>query len=386
MNIQVPNDTTAEERLEIVVSAGRLAEVEGAWMHLWHRSEGLIFQSHGWVSAWWATVADRDQRALRIGLVWKRDGLVAVLPLAIGRRKGLRFLEWAASSYTDYGDMLVAPECSDAALQGLWTKISASGGFDLVYLNRILPDAAVRKLLGQATSGGVNVRPNHREEVSYRVAGGWESGAAWLASQSKKTRKNYRRSIKLMEESGELKFRMLSDDEPLQPVLERLSELKRQWLAQHTRESDLFDEGANVLAGLVDALARTGVLRIFVLECNGVLIAVSINFVQRGTMMAFVTTYDPEFSRASPGVVLMIDYIQWSIDHGLKMVDFLCGAEPFKHKFATQGVTLQSVLGTRTLKGSLVYFGDRIRQKLHGMRDRRQAASSPVENDDDADA
>jgi CelD/BcsL family acetyltransferase involved in cellulose biosynthesis len=385
MNIEVSIDASAAERLEIVVSAVRLAELEAAWMHLWHRSEGLIFQSHGWVSAWWATVPDRDHRALRIGLIWKGDSLVAVLPLAIGRRKGMRFLEWAASAYTDYGDMLIARECSEAALQDLWTRLSASGGFDLVYLNRLLPDAAARRLIGPAASSGVKLRPNHREEVSYRVAGGWKSGAAWLASQSKKTRKNYRRSIKLMEEAGELKFRMLSDDEPLQPVLERLSELKRQWLAQHTRESDLFDEGANVLAGLVDALARTGVLRIFVLECNGVMIAVSINFVQRGTMMAFVTTYDPEFSRASPGVVLMIDYIQWSIDHGLEMVDFLCGAEPFKHKFATQGVTLQSVLGTRTLKGSLVSFGDRMRQMFLSIRDRRKTASSPVESDDDSD-
>jgi CelD/BcsL family acetyltransferase involved in cellulose biosynthesis len=304
----------------------------------------------------------------------------------ITRRRGLRFLEWAATSYTDYGDMLVVPECSDAALHDLWAEISRSGGFDLVFLNRLLPDAAARRLLGPATAGGVRLRPNHREEVSYRVAGQWESGAAWLASQSKKTRQNYRRSIKMMEQSGELKFRLLSPDEPLQPVLERLAELKRQWLAQHTRESELFDEGASVLAGLVDALAQAGVLRIFVIECNGAMIAVSVNFVQHGTMMAFVTTYDPEFSRASPGVVLMVDYIQWSIDNGLKLVDFLCGAEPFKHRFATQGVTLQSVLGARTLKGSLACLGDGIRHRVRDIRERRRAASAPVASEEDADA
>ncbi|TIU91779.1 MAG: GNAT family N-acetyltransferase, partial [Mesorhizobium sp.] len=117
MNTIVSIDASSAERLEVVRSADRLAAIEADWMHLWHRTDGLVFQSHAWISAWWNTVADRDQRALRIGLVWNGDRLVAVFPMAIGKRKGLRFLEWAAGSYTDYGDILVAPECSSSALQ-----------------------------------------------------------------------------------------------------------------------------------------------------------------------------------------------------------------------------------------------------------------------------
>lgn len=100
------------------------------------------------------------------------------------------------------------------------------------------------------------------------------------------------------------------------------------------------------------------------------MIAVSVNIVQHHVMMAFVTTYDPDFSRASPGVILIMDYIQWSIDHGLSMVDFLCGAESFKNKFATQAVTLQSVLGTRTAQGRLASLADRVRQTIRHVRER----------------
>jgi len=67
----------------------------------------------------------------------------------------------------------------------------------------------------------------------------------------------------------------------------------------------------------VQVLVDAGVLRIFVLECNGVTIAISVNFVERGTMMAFLTTYDREFERGSPGMLLLVDYVCWSIDHGL---------------------------------------------------------------------
>jgi CelD/BcsL family acetyltransferase involved in cellulose biosynthesis len=65
-----------------------------------------------------------------------------------------------------------------------------------------------------------------------------------------------------LEEAGEVKFRLLAPDEPLQPVLDRLAALKRRWLVRHKRESQLFEEGAPVLAALVDALAQAGVLHI----------------------------------------------------------------------------------------------------------------------------
>ena len=356
------------ERFEIVRSADRLAAIGPAWTALWHRLDGLIFQSHAWVSAWWDTLPSRDQRALRIGLAWRDEVLVAIVPLAISRRKGLRFLEWAAASYTDYGDILLAPECPQSTLQDLWIQLSASGGFDLAYINRLLPDAAARKLLTPGMSGGIKLRPNHRQEVSHRVNGQGASGKAWYDGQSKKTRKSYRHGVNIIEEIGHFQFRLLPPEEPRAPLLERLSALKRKSLALRDQQSELFDQDAPALAALVEVLARAGTLRIFVLECNGLMIATSINFVEHDTMMAFVTTFDPDFGRASPGSILMIEYIRWSFDHGLQVVDFLCGGEAFKQRFATESVTLQSCLGTRTVQGMIASQADRIRQAVRSRR------------------
>jgi CelD/BcsL family acetyltransferase involved in cellulose biosynthesis len=85
-------------------------------------------------------------------------------------------------------------------------------------------------------------------------------------------------------------------------------------------------------------------------------------------MMAFVTTYDPAFERASPGMVLMMDYIQWSLDRGLTTVDFLCGGEDFKRRFATHSVTLSSVMGGRSLRGRLAVLADRARHATKSWR------------------
>lgn len=365
------NAAAGAERLEIVASSARLVAVGPDWTALWQRLDGLIFQSHAWISAWWETVPDQAKRELRIGLLWNGDRLIAVVPLAISRRKNLRFLEWAAASYTDYGDILVAPECSDEALQRLWRKLSLAGGFDLAFLNRLLPQSQTSRFLSHGSSG-VTLRPNHRTEMSYRVAGSWQTGEQWFDGQSKKARKNYRRRIKFIEEVGKFRLRLLKQDEPLKPVLDRISMLKRKWLANKDLQSDLFVDGTSTLDALVGALDKAGILRIFVLECKGTIIAVSINFVQHNTMMAFITTYDPEFERASPGVVLMTDYIKWSIDQGLQTVDFLCGAEQFKQRFATQSVCLTSLMGAGTLRGSLAILVDRCRHAIKTITDLRR--------------
>lgn len=348
------------ERFETVRTAERLAEIGPAWTALWQASGALVFQSHAWVAAWWASAPDRDRRGLLIVLAWRGEALVGVMPLAVVRRRGIRVLEWAAKECSDYGDAVLAPGAEPRLLRRMWDHAGRTGGFDLVYLNRLLPDAAARVLSDQGHAK-VRLRPNHRCEENWRVRGPWPTGQAWFDAQSKKTRQNYRRGQKAIGERGPLAFRLLGPGEPLEPVLDTLAAFKRAWLATHgiTASTAFYDEGSRALPAMVRVLAETRLLHVFVLECDGRLVAVSINFVQDGAMMAFVTTYDPAFERGSPGMILMMDYIRWSIDRGLHTVDFLCGDEGFKGRFGTQTRILGSMMGARTVQGAAAALIDR---------------------------
>lgn len=376
MNAHARIEAQLDERYEIVASDARLAEIGPAWNALWRRENGLIFQSHDWVSAWWKTVPGRENRQLRIGLVWRGPELMAILPLAIQRRKGMRFLEWAANDCSDYADVLMHPLCPPAALTRLWKQAVGPGGFDLYFLNRLRPDAKFRALLDGPD--GPRLPENHRTEVSSQVAGDWTTGQQWLDGQSKKQRQNYRRGRKALDEMGKVVFRLMPPDEPAGPVLARLGELKRQWLASNDRVTPLFDEGAPALPALVQVLADAGALRIFVLECNDVTVAISVNFVQHGTLMAFLTTYDPAYDRASPGMVLLMDYVQWAIDQGLIETDFLCGSEGFKARYATKQLTLTSVMGSGSLKGRMAMLFDTTRRALRAAIAARRSQEEPA--------
>ena len=369
MNMHAPVTTMRADRVEIVTDGARLAEIRPAWDDLWSRTDGLIFQSHAWISAWWQTLPDRERRQLRIGLVWNGDRLDAVMPLCVHKRRGLRFLAWAANSYSDYEDILATSDCPPATLQRLWADLTALGGYDIALLNRLRPDARARSLQDSGVRPALQL--NHRSEVSHRVTGTWSSGKAWFDSQSKKARQNYRRKQATLAEFGTPQFRLLGPDEPLRPVLERLSALKRQWLDARGRSSTLFEEGEVALSALVEALARAGVLRLFVMEVDGLIVSISVNFEQHGSLMAFVTSYDPAFERGSPGTLLMSDYIMWAFDRGLHTVDFLCGAEAFKQRFGTAAVTLATLAAPGSLLGRAVLALDRVR---HAVAQRRQPA------------
>jgi CelD/BcsL family acetyltransferase involved in cellulose biosynthesis len=371
MNMHVAGATIRADRVEIVTDGARLAEIGPAWDDLWTRTDSLIFQSHAWISGWWQTVPDRERRQLRIGLVWNGDRLDAVMPLSLHKRRGLRFLEWAANSYSDYEDIIAISDCPPATLQRLWAELTKLGGFDIALLNRLCPGARTRALQDNGTRPALT--PNHRSEISHRVSGNWSTGRAWFDSQSKKARQNYRRKQATLAEFGKPQFRLVGPDEPLRPVLERLSALKRQWLDARGRTSTLFEEGEVALSALVEALARAGLLRLFVLEVDGLIVSISVNFEQRGSLMAFVTSYDPAFEHGSPGTLLMTDYIMWAFDRGLHTVDFLCGAEAFKQRFGTDAVTLGTLTAPGSLRGRAVLALDRARYALAQRRQQKQS-------------
>ncbi|WP_246725065.1 GNAT family N-acetyltransferase [Beijerinckia sp. L45] len=339
-----------------------MIEIGPAWTDLWLRTDSYVFQRHDWVMTWWETIPDRKNRKLNIVLAWRDAAtLDAILPLASKRRSGFRVVEWAAKDYVDYADGLVNPELDRTLIRTLWDKVWSAGGFDIVYLNRLLPEAKAQILTGER-SASQKLRPYHRRDASLRVCGPWPTGDAWFQAQTKKARQNYRRGLSYLGERGTTGFRLVDPSEPLAPIVKRLSALKRQKDA--AQKTPLFDDASTTLTTLVEILAAVGVLRIFVLECDGLIVAASVNFVKGDTMMAFVTAYDADFQKGSPGVVLMMDYIKWSIDHGSKTIDFLFGEEDFKHRFATQSVSLDSMVGARSLAGAVALALERIYRGL----------------------
>lgn len=358
---------------ELVTAPDRLAEVGPAWDALWSRGSQSVFQSHGWIMAWFNSRQAGDRSCLCVGLCWDDDRLVALMPFITRRHRGVRVLEWAAKDCSDYCDAVVDPDMADGwqALEMAWAAVVGSAGFDVAYLSHVRPDAAVGALFA-GWSRSIRLRPGHRSARSLQVVSNGASGDGWFRSLNKKARNNHKRGMRILGETGPVTVRISQAGDTVDALLERMIALKQDWLVSTGQKNEILNNDARALRALVKELARQNLLQLFSIHCGEAFVAGALNIVNGARLQAFFAAYDPAFDRASPGTLVMVEYLTWAFDHGMTEVDFLCGEEQYKFKFATAHMDLASYVGARTWLGrAALLIGERL--------DRARPSEKPAE-------
>ena len=174
-------------RTEIVTDAARFFSIKQAWRQLWERSGGFIFQDHDWISGWLSGMQGRRELKLLVALIWDGETLRAAMPCAVHRRSGLRVLTWAAQLFSDYCDCLVDPAHEAAGVMPmLWNGIQRFGGFDLISLQQVRPDAKCRDYLSQLAEKGISLQLGDRSERCMRIENRWSDGEAFFSIAEQK--------------------------------------------------------------------------------------------------------------------------------------------------------------------------------------------------------
>lgn len=261
----------------------------------------------------------------------------------------MRVLEWAAKECSDYCDAVAGPDAREALAEA-WQAIVEAGGFHVVYLSHVRPGAALPRLLETGCRRPAALRLGHRAEQTLQVRGNGLTGTGWFRTLSKKARNNHTRGKRILEESGTLHIGAV-DESGIDFTLDRMVEHKRVWLDTNKERSTLLARGACGLRSLVTTLRQRQALQVFSITCDGELVSGLVNIVRDNHAAAFFSAFDQRFDRASPGTIVIVEYLLWAFDHGIPEVDFLCGDEPYKFKFANARTELASYVGARTLFG-----------------------------------
>lgn len=359
-------------RTEIVGTSARLAEIGPAWDALWQHGGRSVFQSHGWISAWWNARPPADASRPCVALCWMDERLAAAMPLATRRHRGVRVLEWAAKDCSDYCDALVDPEASDgrAALRRAWAAVAAQGGFDLIYLSHVRPDAAFHALLEEREQP-VRLRPGRRAARSLQVRSDGADGQAWLARLGEEARTGHARRLHILGEAGPVAAKAWEPGEPTGAMLERMVALKQQELARTGQGSSTVDNDAAILRALAGELARQRALRLFTVHCGDQLAAALLNIADGSREQVFLSVHDPHFDRAEPETLVLVEYLARAFDNGATEVDLLCVEDEGKYGYANARLDLASFVGARTFAGRLALaVGERM--------DRARAADAPA--------
>ena len=356
-------------RTEIVGTSARLAEIGPAWDALWQRGGRSVFQSHGWISAWWNARPPSDASRLCVALCWAGERLAAALPLATRRHRGVRVLEWAAKECSDYCDALVDPEDGHAVLWQAWFAVAAQGRFDLAYLSHVRPDAAFHALL-DGRPQPVRLRPGRRAARSLQVRRGRADGQAWLRQLGPEAQDHARR-LRALGEAGPVAVQAWGPGEPTGALVERMIALKQQWLADTGQVSSIMDNDAAVFRALAGELARQQALRLFTIHCGDRLAAALLNIAHGTSEQVFFSVHDPQFDRAEPEALVLVECLAGAFDNGMTEVDLLCVEDDSKYGYANARLDLASFVGARTLAGRLALaVGERL--------DRARATGAPA--------
>lgn len=310
-----------QERFITVSTAAQFAACEPAWQSLAEASSNPV-QSFAWIEAAAATTGSVGKLQL-IGCLLD-DRLTAVAPLVrfpAGLSRPWELLNLA--KLYEPADLIYAHQ---AALDATAAELARCGL--PLYFGRLPADSPTIDAIRRAyRRGWVVVRP----QASTPYIPLDESWATPESKISSKRRSDFRRSLRNAAELGEVTTEILS---PAAGEVDRLLELafdveSRSWkgeqgtaLARDAARGAFYRRYARHAAG--EGRLRLGFLRI-----DGQTAAMQISVVQSAALWVLKVGYDPQFHKASPGILLMVEQIKQAVAEGLACYELLGTVEPW---------------------------------------------------------
>lgn len=184
--------------------------------------------------------------------------------------------------------------------------------------------------------------------IDWKLLPDWAAyEARWKASPLPRTHDGARQRRRLERELGPVTFQL---DDPRPEVFEACVKWKSsQYVA--TGLTDMFADPRNV--DLFRRLREHGVLLVSSLSAGDTLLAVHFGSTHDQRLGWWVPTYDPKFSKFSPGRLLLEELMRASYERGDLEFDFLIGDEQYKFLYATHNRVIGPV-GTPPLSEVLM--------------------------------
>lgn len=349
--------------IDVVSDETGLAAILGDWRALQARAARFPFSDPALFAAWWNLRGRHQHRELHLVTVRHQGALMALAPLVVAHQWPMRVLEWGGGELLDYCDFLLE---SDEWATPLWRAIQDSGNYDFGLLRDVHPHADC------APSLGARAQPVRRSQVS-RIRLRWTSAQDWMDDAlSPSARTFLRRAERRLEKQGEVRFELCRGSPVPESVLDALARQKAEWLRVFSKSSWMSDDctvGLPLLHAVADAAAASGRLHLSWLQCGDRIIATHLGFTHNDVLHWYIPAYAQDWSRFSPGRLLLLKLIACAIDDGLSNIDFMRGEESYKDSLANEQFALTDFFFARSRVAVLARPG------LLAMYRRRAAAS-----------
>ncbi len=320
-------------KLEEITDTEGLEQLWPEWSSLWEACPAATpFQSPSWLLPWWHHLFGGGKLwALALRSEGRLVGLAPLFIYGYGSRPEVRRVTLLGAGVSDYLDFLIEDRLADAGMAAVLqflveneTQWEVCDFPDLPARSPLLTARVPESFAWDDLPGAVCPvlpLPQTFTELESRL--------------DREFRVQLRRASNRVRSAGaEFETAAASNLSEMLDALFRLH--ANRW---HERGEDGVLSTRELQDFHREAAARMlerGYLRMYGLRLAGDLIAVQYNFVGHGRVYAYLSGFDPELARLSPGMVLLRYAIEQAIDEQLGYFDFLRDPEPFKHRWGAE--------------------------------------------------
>jgi len=331
------------------------------------------FQSWEWARAWWS-----HRRRGRLVVLCARAGdgtLVGLLPLVIAPYGPTRRLTFLGAPEADYQDLLALPAHADAVRDAFagWLA-GAARAWDVIDLPDVREDSALATLA--PPSPGLAAR-----RFVHRVCPYLPLDGDWRLAAGKQLRDRIGRKRRKLGRDFAVDFDVVAGDE-LPHALDDLFWLHdRRWRRRGLRGAFSRPSVRRFHRELAARFDARGWLRLHRLRVDGKTRAAFYCFADGARVYYYLSGFDLDFGRYSPGAVLMARAVEDAQSAGARVFDLLRGDENYKREWGarerrtvrivvTKRRSLRSLLAASAIavERAAAVAGSRLRNRLWGHR------------------
>jgi CelD/BcsL family acetyltransferase involved in cellulose biosynthesis len=338
-----------------VVSAD-IAALEGAWRGLEARALVTPYQAYGWVRGFVETVGVAHAMDFRYAVL--RDGHdrpLAILPLVITRRNGIRFAEFIGGKHANYHMGIFAPEFAatlDAsAARAMLAEIAAGiGGLDaFVFVNQPTLWQGVANPLAALAAGP---SPSGAYKLALNPGDCDGTLRRSMSSHAHKKLKNKRNRFAAFGASRLVKAEGSGD---IARVIEAFLTQKAKRFKMMGVPDPFADPSVRAFLeqGSLPLGDAPPALELYSLDVEGRSVATYVGALQGTRFSGMATSFDMdgEIARTSPGEILLVDLIKLKCHAGITVFDLGVGEARYKTTICDDKDELVDSFLPLTLKG-----------------------------------
>ena len=325
--------------IELIATEDGVAALESDWSRLSACAQSSnVFMTYSWFSAWTRRLIRDDGRGRlqpHVLLIKQNQIVVGIAPFVrrVVSRFGFRIRKLEFATYhSDYNELVVGNDVRALTHAAIDYLACTARDWELVDLKEMRDDGSrIAAVEVAATIAGLSHRPLQEFEVCpyMPIKAPWPEAMRKMGKNHLRDARKAFIRLQRMEPEG-LRVRILDQPHKERDLLGRMIAVEAQKKVDGRHSEPFVGRYAEVFQSLINALGPQGSIVVLVLEMRDRLVSYELLYRCGTKLWGYQTAYDREFSKLSPGTLLICAAIDYGFKHGCDEFDFLRGMDTYK--------------------------------------------------------